>query len=162
MQSFVAIIGNQNSGKSTVIKSLTGCHANNFRGFVVDKATNESIYVVCSSPQEMSIGLKSIGDLRKILSLVKSSKTCRGIVMAIQPSRPTAKLSMETILAEVQLHPFHIFAYVLDPGHNGPSVALPIVNARLASHLITSQALDGRRFAHRNAEIVNSITRIAS
>ncbi len=34
MKQFVAVIGNRNSGKSTVIKSLTGCSSSSYRGFV--------------------------------------------------------------------------------------------------------------------------------
>lgn len=162
MQKFVAIIGQRNSGKSTVIKSLTGCPTNGHRGFVDDEESGKSIYVVCGSPQEAPEDLQDIAELQRILDKVASRDGCSGIVMAIQPSRPSVRLSMEDILSEVQLRKFKIHAYVLDPGRASNSVPLVDVNQRLQGLAIVAEPLDGRRFSHLNASIINAATQIAS
>jgi GTP-binding protein EngB required for normal cell division len=53
MKTFILLIGASNSGKSTVIQSLTGCKSRTAdSGYVVDYSTGRKIYVIVSSPQE--------------------------------------------------------------------------------------------------------------
>lgn len=163
MRRFVAVIGTRNAGKSTVIKSLTGCPTNGFRDFVEDQLTGHSIYVSCGSPQENPRGLASLSDLRTVFRKVLSRDGCRGVVMAIQPSKPYArKLWMEEILTEANRSGFKVSAYVLDPGHGGlPGTAAQIAH-RISPLGIVPIRIDGRRFAHINAHRINAETKIAA
>lgn len=162
MQKFLGIIGQRNSGKSTLIKSLTGCPTNSYRGFVVDEHSGRSIYVVCGSPQEDPGKLRDLDELKGILDEVASREGCIGIVMAIQPSQPSIRLSMDEIFQEVQRRKFQIHSYVLDPGRGGNTTPVAAVNTRLKPFGVVSTSVDGRRFAQLNAEFVNSVTHIAS
>jgi energy-coupling factor transporter ATP-binding protein EcfA2 len=161
MQKFLGIIGQRNSGKSTLIKSLTGCPTNSYRGFVVDEQSGRSIYVVCGSPQEDPEELRDLDELKGILDEVASREGCIGIVMAIQPSQPSIRLSMEGIFQEVQRRKLQIYSYVLDPGRGGNTMPVAAVDIRLKPLGVVSTPLDGRRFAQLNAEFVNSVTHIA-
>jgi energy-coupling factor transporter ATP-binding protein EcfA2 len=162
---FVGIIGNSNAGKSTIIKSLTGCKDTAFRGFVTDNSTNRCIYVICSSPQEGAV-VMSLVDLQNILVQCVANPNCLGLVMAIQPTRPRTRLSMEDIFSEVtKTGNFSRHAFILAPARNGKAtnpdkiaarLNLPTLNPNFPQPII----LDGRRFSMLNAQIINSITQI--
>lgn len=162
MKTFVAIIGSRDAGKSTVIKSLTGCENNSSRGFIQDNLNSQSIYVSCGSPQERPKDLENLRKLAALLKQILATANCRGVVMAIQPSRPNTRLSMEAILIEAQKQKFAVYAYVLDPEHAGYTGTLASVSQRLHSLGIQPTALDARRFAHVNSTIINTATRIAA
>jgi ABC-type cobalamin/Fe3+-siderophores transport system ATPase subunit len=159
MQAFVAVIGGRNAGKSTIIKSLTGCQFSNTRDLVLDDATSRSIYVIASSPQEAGM---SLAKLKGILSSVRRNTKCNGIVCALQPTVPTRRLSIEVILSEAFAHGFVVFPYVLDPSRSGPTGLVTRVAARMPHGVRAIHALDARRFAHINAATINSHSQIAS
>ena len=122
MQQFIAIIGNRNSGKSTIIKSLTGCPNSSFRGFVRDGSTSRCVYVICSSPQERDLTLH---EFQGILEKCASTSGCQGLVMAIQPTMPTRRLSMETIFRGIaDSGAFRMHAFMINPGWDSPSLHL--------------------------------------
>ncbi|SFB68914.1 GTPase domain-containing protein [Collimonas sp. OK412] len=159
MRKFVAIIGDRNSGKSTIIKSLTGCRTSSFRGSISDLSTGRSIYVICSSPQEH---LLSLADFRKALKTSETDPNCQGIVMAIQPTVPRARLSMEAIFQVVATTAnFQMHAFLLDPGRSGSLSNSNAIITRLKSYPTKHFLLNGERFSHINAQIINSKTRIA-
>ena len=159
LKQFIAVIGNRNSGKSTVIKSLTGCQNSTFRGLVEDILTSHSIYVVCSSPQERTMTLQK---LRKILKACSSASNCRGLVMAIQPTSPTKRLSMETIFQEVASgSAFRSHAFLLAPGRDGSVPNTTSITTRLKPFKLKPAILDGGRFSMLNAQIINKRTHIA-
>jgi hypothetical protein len=159
VQKFVAVIGNRNSGKSTVIRSLTGCPNSAFRGEVKDITTGESIHVICSSPQESPLTLQ---ELRSILKACAANRKCRGLVMAIQPTSPTKRLSMETIFQEVaSLGSFQSHAFMLTPGRVGGSPNTAAIVTRLKPLKLKPITLDGGRFAMLNAQIINKRTHVA-
>lgn len=82
--------------------------------------------------------------------------------MAIQPSVPNKRLSMEDVLTEARRQHFVVHAYVLDPEHNGSTGAHASVSARLQGLGFVAQPLDARRFAHINATLIDTATGIAS
>lgn len=158
MQQFVAVIGNRNSGKSTVIRSLTSCPNSTFRGWVGDISTSQTIYVICSSPQERPMTLP---ELRKILKACASESNCRGLVVAIQPTSPTKRLSMETIFQEVaSIGSFRSHAFILAPGRDGEAPNTATIAARLKPIEVNPIPLDGRRFSLINAQVINRKTHI--
>ncbi len=160
MKQFVAVIGNRNSGKSTVIKSLTGCSSSSYRGFVEDDDTKRRIYVICSSPQELELNLSKF---QKIIEKCVSDPNCQGLVMAIQPSHPTKRLSLDNIFAEVSDNAaFQLNAFLLNPGRKGPHPNTENIVFRLKKVSVRLKVLDGRRFSHINASIINRTTHIAS
>ena len=158
MLRFVAVIGNRNSGKSTVIRSLTGCPNSAFRGEVKDITTGESVYVICSSPQELPLTTQ---ELKTILKACTANPKCRGLVMAIQPTSPTKRLSMETIFQVVaSLGYFQSHAFMLAPGRVGGSPDTTAIVARLKPLKLKPITLDGGRFAMLNAQVINKHARI--
>jgi hypothetical protein len=157
MRPFVAIIGGRNSGKSTIIKSLTGCPSGRFRGAVRDKVTGATIEVIASSPQEQAL---SLGALRAILRRAAADRRCNGVVCALQPSRPRIRLSLEDVLLEALAHRFAIHAFVLDPEHTGHSGRMATMQKRLPPAGRPPRRLDARRFAHQSAVAINARTQI--
>lgn len=155
MKQFIAIIGEAKSGKSTIIRSLTGCPTKDYRDFIRDGFSNESLYVVCGSPQEQSMSLE---DLKALLNVVCQDSSCRGIVMAIQPKLTRSRLSMEKILQEVAVtESFQTRAFFVNPGRvSGPADSSVI--SRVNDLVVQPYILDGRRFAIINAEAVNRVT----
>jgi hypothetical protein len=159
MPTFVAVVGHRNSGKSTIIRSLTGCPTRNHRDFVLDNLTGRSIYVVRSSPQEDPLTLEQ---LREILTEAAARENCQGVVMAIQPTQPSVRLSMEDVLDEASTRQFQVHVFVIDPDRSGAPGARIIVDARLAGRGITTRVLDGRSFSLVNAQEINETTHIVS
>lgn len=151
MKPFVGIIGGERSGKSTVIRSLTGCPTNSHRNIVTDRSNNTSIFAIASSPQEDSL---SAEDFSRILNRVVRDDLILGIVMAIQPRRTRTRLSMETIFQTVRTtRRFESFAFILDPPYGGSGGVLSdqSLTARLQTLEVEPAVLDARRFAHLSA-----------
>lgn len=159
MKTFIAIVGNRHSGKSTIIRCLTGANTGQFRGLVQDRATNKTIEVIGSSPQEKSL---SLADLQKILKRARRSAVCNGVVCAIQPTIPRTRLSMEYVLNEAHSHGFKVYAYILDPDYQGTTGHATSITLRINAAGFTPHVLDGRRFGHINAATINATTRIAA
>ncbi len=157
MKPFVAIIGSERAGKSTIIKSLTGCRTSQFRGYVRDAATGETIEVIGNSPQEHQL---SLSELRRILDRVRNDKRCRGVVCALQPTRPTRRLSFEAVLEEALAYRFEVVAFALDPDRSNDTGVRDLVKQRIPKRVQLFQ-LDARRFAHLSANTINKRTRIA-
>lgn len=157
---FVAVIGPGASGKSSIISSISGCRKSNFYGLIVDQSNGNSVFVCCASPQETpSITLTSV---RKEMKNVKSKNGCTGMIMAIQPSQPTARLSMEVIIQEALSQNFEVYAFVLDPGYQKTiSGIFGNVSQRLTPLGVSPaklHALNGSQFAVKNAIAINAIT----
>ena len=147
MKPFVAI-GSERSGKSTLIRSLTGCKTRSFCGVVT--VSNQKIYVIASSPQEQEL---SSDDLSYILKKAADDASILGIVMAIQPK--ITRLSMENIFRKVQdTRDFSTFAVILHPSYSAdsPPIDSKEIRRRLELVLVGSiKKIDGRHFAHLNA-----------
>jgi energy-coupling factor transporter ATP-binding protein EcfA2 len=162
---FIAVIGYGGSGKSTIIRSISGAPATRFKNdFIVDISTHNSVYVFPNSPQE-DRGFQE-NEFRSILERVREQNQCSGIIMAIQPIRPYRQnewKSMENILRIIQdLDYFDIFAFLLSPPRNGEEVDVQGIQYRLNGLGVQLQEplLDARRFAHFNARLIQEITGI--
>ena len=156
---FISVIGNCTAGKSTIIISLTGCHDRSFRGFVEDQLTRESIYVIADSPQEKELVIEEHSGIEAfidILTQVIQRDNCRGLVMAIRPTRPRKNPSLENIIHEVQnRNAFESYLFVLEPSRNELRPIFDDINRRLIDTGLVAQRLDGRRFAFLNAQRIN-------
>ncbi len=84
------------------------------------------------------------------------------MIMALQPSQPTTRLSMEAIIQEALSQNFEVYAFVLDPGYqksvNGiwGNVSQRLVPLGVSPGKL--HALDGSQFAIKNAIAINAIT----
>lgn len=160
MKKFIAVIGPARSGKSTLIQSLTGCHSHSARRLVIDRATERQIWVVANSPQEAPLNRRWFV---RIVDEVASRPSILGLVVAIQPTRPTTRLSMEVIFQIVEeTRSFSKFAFLLDPPYRGrQSRSLRAeVQERLRNFRVRVRILDGRRFALINASEIRRQSRI--
>jgi energy-coupling factor transporter ATP-binding protein EcfA2 len=157
MKPFIEIIGSRNSGKSTIIRSLTGAKFGQFRGTITNNDTKRTIEVIGSSPQEMAMDMQ---ELRRILKSAVRSANCNGVVCALQPTRPTVRLSMEAVLLEAKKHGLQVHAYILDPDYSGETGHSATIASRLQEDDFTCQVIDGRKFAHQNADEINEKTHI--
>lgn len=156
---FVAIVGNRNSGKSTIIRSLTGARTGQYRGPVEDRTTSRYIEVIGSSPQENPMSHR---ELRRILGEALANNQCNGVVCALQPTKPTTRISMEEVLQEAADQGFDIYAFALDPDYSMVSPDFDQIKQRLSRVSVKPIKLDGQRFAHINATLINSRARIVS
>lgn len=154
MKPFVAVIGKRNSGKSTLIRSLTGCRPKT-RGRVEDNCTGHNLYVVEQSPQEAPI---ERAELRRTLEEIRDDVNNVGAIVALQPNRPYIRMSIEQVFELVDavggLRPF---AFVIDPGYQGDSTQnlTADVRSRVREYVADEiQRLDGRQFAFLNAEVI--------
>jgi Fe-S cluster assembly ATPase SufC len=157
---FIAVIGGRKAGKSTVIQSLTGCPKRGHRGMVTDLTINKSIYVIASSPQEQGLEYELF---KGILNRVVNEDSILGMVMAIQPTKPVKRLSLEDIFREVQsTGKLASTAVILHPPYK-KSKSSPdpnVVRKRLKALNIDLHELDGRRFAHLNAATVRQLAQM--
>lgn len=159
MKPFVAVIGSRNSGKSTIIRSLTGAKSGQFRGVITDNSTGRTIEVIGSSPQEQALTLVQ---LRAILRRAANAAVCNGVVCALQPTLPSKRLSMEQVFHEAASFGFLIHAYVLDPGYAGSSGSSSQVVRRVKAAGYSARTLNGQRFAQVNAATINRATKVAA
>ncbi len=172
---FIGVIGERNSGKSTIIRSLTGCSSSRFRGTVTaeDSLGNKRcVEVVCSSPQELSLNNPNVLTTRAIEisnfeSLLAKAQgfSFNGLVSAIQPKSSLRKrITMEIMFNLALHHKFNCFAYILSPGYNQNSVLNDAeIIARLVSVGVLQKnikTLNAEQFAILNAEIIRNQTRI--
>ena len=158
MKKFVAIIGLRNSGKSTIIQSLTGCKSRGFEDYVYDEETHNSVYVVASSPQENP---KTREKIHQILNSVLNKSGCAGCIIAIQPSQTRKRISMEDIFTVVKaIGSFQIFAFILHPTRDNQNVNVQEIRSRLANFNVRIEILDARKFSHFNATRIQNITNI--
>lgn len=160
MSKFVAIIGERNSGKSTIIKSLTGYPKATGRGEIVDNATGQSVYVICASPQESRIEEMNEVEFERILKKEIKNSMCNGVVCALQPTNPSKKMDLEKACLLALKHGYTVSAFIVDPGYKGKAVGASAIQARLKKIGLTASVLDGRRFAHLNAVAVNRRSKI--
>jgi energy-coupling factor transporter ATP-binding protein EcfA2 len=151
---FVAVIGDQNSGKSTVIQALTGCRNAAFRGRMEEKTSGKWIEVIASSPQE-----KDIRDLAERIKAATSDSQCLGVVIALQPNHPRNREKrpwIEDVFDLAKKSRMARYAFVIsEPYDRKKSDAIEVaeIDKRLRNYGIQEpiQELDGRRFAHVNA-----------
>ena len=159
MKPFIAVIGSRNSGKSTIIRSLTGAKFGQFRGTIQDMATTRTIEVIGSSPQEKGL---SLTDLRAVLKKAASNASCNGVVCALQPTFPSKRLSMEQVLQEAASHGLKVYAYILDPEYAGSTGNAGPTAVRVKIAGFRSRILDARRFSQINAATISRHTKIAA
>lgn len=159
MKPFIAIIGSRDSGKSTIIRSVTGAKFGQFRGTIQDQATHRTIEVIGSSPQEKAMTLQ---ELRNILKAAVGKASCNGVVCALQPTKPTVRLSMEAVLQEAKNQGLQVHAYILDPEYSSVTGYAAAIASRVHAAGFAFNVLDGRRFAQQNAATINGQTNIAA
>jgi energy-coupling factor transporter ATP-binding protein EcfA2 len=158
MKPLILVIGSANSGKSTVISSLTGCSHRTFRGEIEDKVSGKIIYVICSSPQEDPLRL---GDFPRILNKVLDKLEIIGLVVAVQPTHPRTRLSLEDMVQKAQeTKRFKIYSFLLDPPYNGDGSYVNQTRIRLNAMGIVPISLNGKRFALFSANDIHRITGI--
>jgi energy-coupling factor transporter ATP-binding protein EcfA2 len=154
---FVAVIGYDKSGKSTIISSLTGCRKSTFSGFIKDKVNNNSVFAYSGSPQELPI---TLSDIKKMLQKCNSKAGCSGMVMAIQPTKPRKRPSMEAIFKEAISQGFDVYAFAIEPGYDNQNKGCYVgVVERLKTLEVLSTKvfqIDGKKFVLHNAKYINS------
>ncbi len=161
MKPFIGVIGLRESGKSSVIQSLTGARSAGFRGYIQNRETSESIYVFTSSPQEDPIAL---AEFKRRIRSAANKKGCRGIVCAIQPNKPRIRICLEDIYQAVTtvggLKPY---AYLINPSHREGAASTSLtaeVTQRLQASNVMPHLLNGNRFPFQNATIIEKATNL--
>jgi predicted kinase len=158
---FVAVIGYRKSGKSTIIRSLTGCESGSFVGEVRDVAAKLSVSVHAPSPQERGKTDKSVFDTH--LQRCKRVHRIQGLISAVQPTVPSRRLSLEQMFGLAHQRGFESYAFILEHPYKGAKIRNfenikdRVVNIDPDARVF---ALDGRRFAILNAEAIRSRCRI--
>lgn len=161
---FVGVVGNKNSGKSSIIQSVTGCKSPIYNDFIYDNSTNESIYVCCHSPQELIFnysGSVNIEAIEELVENLKSKKNCRGLIMALQPNNPRIKPSIEDVYNVVTRNASgfsSFYCFVVEPGYiNSPSI-INDVGQRLSSVGLTQPPIpiSGEEFPFKSATKINN------
>ena len=173
---FIAVIGNENAGKSTIIVSLTGSPNRSFKGKIDGNLNNSSkyIYVIACSPQEHKLEDNSISKqdemqaFQSIINDVIHKENSIGLVMAIRPTplNPTIRLSLEDIIQKVRnTNAFESYLFVLQPDRNNSPESQQIkdaINSRLRyiNADIVAQELDAKKFAFLNAQEINQASHL--
>lgn len=157
MKKFVAIIGDTVSGKSTLIKSLTGCCSGNFRGQVKNKLNNKFIEVIAESPQDKSLTRQ---EFVETLERVVTSEKCIGIVCALKPTQPSKRLSIESVLSEAVKYKYQTYIYIINPGYLGFTCSAKNLYDRIPLGVEGVYFLDGRNFALDNAGFINKTSQL--
>jgi hypothetical protein len=157
----VGVIGGRNYGKSTIIQSLTGCETRSFRGYVEarDSYGNlKRLYVICSSLQEQILKVTpQLQELGRLLTEAFNDPDCNGVVIAIQPSIPRSRVSMEQIYQIAIKTGFNSYGFILNKPYQGQHSNANLIRERLIRQGLTHSnifELDARKFSILNAEII--------
>jgi len=155
---FIAVIGDQNSGKSTIIRALTGCKSGISRNRVENRITGKWIQVIASSPQEKRI---SHSDLKRKMNEAATDPQSLGLVIALQPTYPTKRLSIVDVfeMAEEFSMRRHVFVISRPYSNKADRTEVAEIEKRLSRFHIENpiQPVDARRFAHVNASAIRDI-----
>jgi hypothetical protein len=158
MKKFVAVIGPRTAGKTTIIRSLTGCKTMCYRGWIADNFTGRLIFVIAASPQEKPM---SLAEFRRILDQVARTTQCTGIVAAFQPRTPRGGLGIEDFFQELDNEPsFEKYAFILNPSRDNTPTDAQAIHTRLDRFAPAFHQLDARRFCHLNAAQIQALTHI--
>jgi energy-coupling factor transporter ATP-binding protein EcfA2 len=157
-KSLVAIIGHRNSGKSSIIRALTGVHGDRIPEIVEDRSTGKWIYVVSHSPEECPLPEKEFLSLMRAAS---HDRLCLGVVIALQPNKPSKRLSMEQVFVLAKPYRFTLRAFAIETPYQASSRGSnpTEIEQRIASVGINVRVLplDAHRFAHINAAAIRNI-----
>jgi GTPase SAR1 family protein len=157
-KNFIAVIGDQNSGKSTIIQALTGCKSGISRNRVEDRVTGKWIQVIASSPQEKRI---SRSDLKRKIGEAATDPLCLGLVIALQPTYPRKRLSIVDVFAVAEEYSMkrHVFVISRPYSSKADRTEVSEIETRLSKFHIEGpvQPVDARRFAHVNASAIRDI-----
>ena len=157
-KTFIAVIGDQNSGKSTIIRALTGCKSGISRNRVENRITGKWIQVIASSPQEKRI---SHSDLKRKMNEAATDPQSLGLVIALQPTYPTKRLSIVDVfeMAEEFSMRRHVFVISRPYSNKADRTEVAEIEKRLSRFHIENpiQPVDARRFAHVNASAIRDI-----
>ena len=160
MKPFIGVVGHANAGKSTIIQSLTGCKTRTGIRLVRDAKTGKEVLVFPASPQENRFVDRRF---KQELRDAARRRSTIGIVAAIQPTWPYARLSLEDMVNAAKLHGLQPYLFVVDPPYSqtshSHSASLSRVRKRVGRS-VRLGSLDGRRFAHLNAKRVARLTRL--
>ena len=154
MKPLIAIVGVRGSGRSSIIRCLTGAPSDGFRGYITSRDTRESILVLASSPWEARV---DPAELTRTLSEAVSDPACRGIVCALQPDSP--RLAVVEHLAAKEHLETHVF--LVNPPRGGTEAnpaASRELDRRLGRFGVLIHSLDGNLFPFRNATTIESMT----
>jgi len=163
MKPFIGIIGFANSGKSSIIASLTGNGNGSYVGKILNQKTKEYVFIYASSPQEIKkIGAVVYAEMKEHFQTLAADKKCRGVICAIQPTKSTKKPSMEKVFELAKINNFELFGYVIDPPYNegGRRISCGEIKNRLQNFEVEPERIDGRKFGLENAQIIQKETKI--
>jgi hypothetical protein len=159
MKPFIIVIGDSNSGKSTIISSLTGCNSHGYQNTVKDNQNGKEIYVFASSPQEDGSITSHI--LRITINQVVRDSNIIGLVIAVQPKKTRTRVSLKDIVQLAQrANSFDIYAFALKYSYQGNQINRTFVDNELQPFNITADYIDGRHFALINAMHIKQVTGI--
>lgn len=157
-KSFVAVIGHRRSGKSSIIRALTGVRGQRSPEHVEDVSTGKWIHVISHSPEECPLPDRQF---RNVLNMVANSRLARGVVIALQPNHPSRRQSIEDIFRVAKTYRFSFRVFVIETPYEGNSRGTDPaeIEKRLTSVGVNVrvQSLDARRFAHINAAAIRNI-----
>ena len=154
---FIAIIGRSTAGKSTIIRALTGIRGSRQPERIRDRSTMKWIGVISRSPQEQPIPSKQ---LRKEMRAAAIGARSLGMVIALQPTHPTTRLSIEEVFEMSERFAFERHVFVISKSYKGSRGTDPeVIRERLIKFDFEKpvQPLDARRFAHINASVIRDI-----
>jgi hypothetical protein len=118
------------------------------------------MYVHAKSPQENpATDEKTFID---ILQDVLDGKRIQGLAIAIQPTSPRQRLSMDRMFVLAKKAGFESYAFILDPPRGGRSTDFEGVRDRVLAGDPMAQVfkLDARRFAVLNSEAIRVLARL--
>jgi energy-coupling factor transporter ATP-binding protein EcfA2 len=162
---FVAVVGYRNSGKSTIIQSLSGCKSHSYKGLITDSSVNLSVYVHAASPQEDP--RTNEGAFTRILNRVKADASCQGLLIAVQPTLTRERLRMERMFEIARQAGLETYAFVIEFPFDKKRLAQGGIGnfENIKERILKSDpkakisSIDGRRFAILNSEAIRSIAR---
>jgi len=154
---FIAVIGRSTAGKSTIIRALTGAKGSKQPERIQDRSAMRWIGAISHSPQEQPITFRQ---LRKEMQAAAINARSLGMVIALQPTHPTSRLSIEDVFQMADSFDFERHVFVISKSYKGSRGTDPeVIRDRLVKFDFEKpiRPLDARRFGHVNASAIRDI-----
>lgn len=154
---FILIIGSKQSGKSSIIRSLTGKVV--FDGISFAETASRANYIHVIEGVKRFERISTL-ELDIEMTTLEIDECCNGVIFEISLENDSNSPIFEKIINHVYHMKFKLHVFIVSPGIDGVRCDEVKSISRLPRSIPSIHIIDGQRLPFENASFINSITNI--